>query len=137
MTPPLPLSGPLRRSFLFNLIYLCFCLHRVFVAVHRLPLDVVSRGSSSLWWLLLLWHAGPRMCRLQRLQLTGSRPWARWFWHTSFSCSAACGIFPDQGLNLCPLLWLAEFLFTVLPGKSIRRSFQRSKLSSICLKSSK
>ena len=21
------------------------------------------------------------------------------------SCSAACGIFPDQGLNLCPLQW--------------------------------
>ena len=24
-----------------------------------------------------------------------------------FSCSAVCGIFPDQGLNLCPLHWQA------------------------------
>ena len=24
------------------------------------------------------------------------------------SCSAACGIFPDQGLNLCPLPWQAD-----------------------------
>ena len=24
------------------------------------------------------------------------------------SCSVACGIFPDQGLNLCPLHWLAD-----------------------------
>lgn len=136
MISPLPLSGLLRRSFLFHLIYLCFWLHCIFVAVHRLPLDAVSRGYSSFWW-LLLWHAGPRVFRLQLLRLAGSRPWARWFWHTGFGCSAACGIFPDQALNLCPLPWLAEFLSTVLPGKSIRRSFQRSKLSSICLKSSK
>ena len=25
------------------------------------------------------------------------------------SCSAACGIFPDQGSNLCPLHWQADF----------------------------
>ena len=25
------------------------------------------------------------------------------------SCSAACGIFPDQGLNPCPLHWQADF----------------------------
>ena len=25
------------------------------------------------------------------------------------SCSAACGIFPDQGSNLCPLRWQADF----------------------------
>ena len=24
------------------------------------------------------------------------------------SCSAACGIFPDQGSNLCPLPWQAD-----------------------------
>ena len=35
------------------------------------------------------------------------------------SCSAACGIFLDQGLNLCPELNLAGgFLNTVPPGKS-------------------
>ena len=25
-----------------------------------------------------------------------------------FSCSGACGIFPDQGLNSCPLHWQAD-----------------------------
>ena len=24
------------------------------------------------------------------------------------SCSVACGIFPDQGLNLCPLHWQVD-----------------------------
>ena len=63
---------------------------------------VASGGYSSLWcmgfslqWLLLL-------------QSTGSR-------HAGFSscghglsCSAACGIFPDQGSNPCPLHWQAD-----------------------------
>ena len=34
------------------------------------------------------------------------------------SCSAACGIFLDQGLNLCPLRQQADgFFFTEPPGK--------------------
>ena len=28
---------------------------------------------------------------------------------TQASCSAACGIFPDQGSNPCPLHWQADF----------------------------
>ena len=32
-------------------------------------------------------------------------------------CPAACGIFPDQGLNLCPLV--GRFLTTGLPGKTL------------------
>ena len=35
------------------------------------------------------------------------------------SCPMACGIFPDQGSNLCPLFWQVEFLITGPPGKSI------------------
>ena len=33
-------------------------------------------------------------------------------------CSAACGIFLDQGLNPCPLHWQADSFTTELPGKS-------------------
>ena len=33
-------------------------------------------------------------------------------------CSRACGIFPDQGLNLCLVALTAEFLTTAPPGKS-------------------
>ena len=34
------------------------------------------------------------------------------------SCPAACGIFPDQGLNLCPLPYEGRFLTTGPPEKS-------------------
>ena len=34
------------------------------------------------------------------------------------SCPAACGIFQDQGSNLCPLHWGGRFLTTGPPGKS-------------------
>ena len=34
------------------------------------------------------------------------------------SCSAACGIFPYQGLNPCLLHWQADSFFTESPGKS-------------------
>ena len=43
-----------------------------------------------------------------------------WLWHR-LSCFTACGIFPDQGLNLCPLhcktdsfILLLFFKFTIL-----------------------
>ena len=36
------------------------------------------------------------------------------------SCSAACWIFLDQGLNPCPLHWQADSLSTVPPGKSMQ-----------------
>ena len=42
------------------------------------------------------------------LQLAGSRAWAQWLWQMHFSCSEACEIFPDQGLNLCPLHWQVD-----------------------------
>ena len=34
------------------------------------------------------------------------------------TCSEACGIFPDQGSNTCPLPWQEDFLSTTPPGKS-------------------
>ena len=40
--------------------------------------------------------AGSRVLGLQQLQ------------HSGFSCSVACKIFPDQGLNLCLLHWQAD-----------------------------
>ena len=48
------------------------------------------------------------------------RLWARWFTscHARLSYCVACGIFPDQGSNSCPLHWPGGFLSTVPPGKS-------------------
>ena len=69
----------------------------VFISVRGLPLVVASGGHSSSWcvglslsWPLLLWSTGSRR--------VGSVVVAH-----GPSCSAACGIFPDQGSNPCPL----------------------------------
>ena len=43
----------------------------------------------------------------QQLWLMGSKAQAQQLWHR-LSCSTACGIFPDQVSNLCPLHWQAD-----------------------------
>ena len=53
------------------------------VVAHRLPL----------WWLLSLRNMGSRACKLQKFAAHG------------LSCPATYGVFPDWGLNLCPLHW--------------------------------
>lgn len=69
-----------------------FWLHRVFVVMCRLSPVAASKGCSSLWcvgfslqWLLLL------QSMASVLGVHG------------LSCLTASGIFPDQGLNPCPL----------------------------------
>ena len=86
-------------KFIYLFIYFWLCW--VFVSVRGLPLVAASGGHSSL--------------RCASLSL--SRPL---FWGTGSrragsvvvahgpSCSAACGIFPDQGSNPCPLHWQAD-----------------------------
>ena len=49
---------------------------------------LIAVSGLSLWRLLLLWSAG------SRASVVGAQ---------GLSCSLACGIFLDQGLNLCPL----------------------------------
>ena len=110
-------------------LFIYFRLHWVFVAAHRLSLVAASRGYSSLrctgfslQWLLLLqstgsMRAGFRSCGTwaQQLWHVGSAVAARGLQSTGsvavahgLSCSAACGIFPDQGSNPCPLHWQAD-----------------------------
>ena len=85
-------------KFLFIYLWLCW----VFVSVRGLSLVAASGGHSSsrcaglsLSWPLLLWSTGSRRA--------GSVVVAH-----GPSCSAACGIFPDQGSNPCPLHWQAD-----------------------------
>ena len=40
-----------------------------------------------------------------------------------FCCSAACGIFPDQGLNSCLLYRQVDFFATDPPGQSPQITF--------------
>ena len=81
-----------------SLFWLCW----VFVSVRGLSLVVASGGHSSsrcaglsLSWPLLL-------------RSTGSRHAGSVVVAHGPSCSAVCGIFPDQGSNPCPLHWQAD-----------------------------
>ena len=89
-------------SFFFKLFIFFFWLCWVFVSVWGLSLVAASGGHSSsrctglsLSWPLLLRSTGSRRA--------GSVVVA----HGS-SCSAACGIFPDQDSNPCRLHWQAD-----------------------------
>ena len=86
---------------LFYLIYLWLCW--VFVSVRGLSLVVASGGHSSSRC------AGLSLSRPLLLQSTGSRRAGSVVVAHGPSCSAACGIFPDQGSNPCPLHWQADF----------------------------
>ena len=75
-----------------------------------LSLVVLSGGYSSLRcvgfssrWLLLLWSMGSRCTGFSSCGLWTSPVVAH-----GLSCSTACGIFPDQGSNPCPLNWQAD-----------------------------
>ena len=94
--------------FFLNLFY--FWPHWVFLAARRLSLVAVSGGYS------LLWCAGFSLSWLFLLQSTGSRRagFSSCGAHASvvvacmLSCSMACGIFPNQGSNPCPLRWQVD-----------------------------
>ena len=104
------------------ILFIYFWLHWVFVAARGVSLVVVSGGYSSLQcagfslrWLLLLWSMGSRRAgfgscsmQAQQLWLMGSRAQAQQLQCVGLSCSVACGIFPDQGSNPCPLHWQAD-----------------------------
>ena len=67
-----------------------------------LSLIVASRGHSSSRC------AGLSLSRPLLLRSTGSRRAGSVIVAHGPSCSAACGIFPDQGSNPCPLHWQAD-----------------------------
>ena len=74
----------------------------VFVSVWGLSLVVASGGHSSTRC------AGPSLSQPLLLRSTGSRRTGSVVVAHGASCSMACGIFPDQGSNPCPLHWQAD-----------------------------
>ena len=86
--------------YLFLFIYLWLCW--VFVSVRGLSLVVASGGHSSSRC------ADLSLSRPLSLRSTGSRRAGPVIVAHGPSCSAACGIFPDQGSNPCPLHWQAD-----------------------------
>ena len=81
-------------NFIYLFIYLWLCW--VFVSVQGLSLVAASRC------------AGLSLSRPLLLQSTGSRRAGSVVVAHGPSHSAACGIFPDQGSNPCPLHWQAD-----------------------------
>ena len=86
--------------FIYLFIYLWLCW--VFVSVRGLSLVVASRRHSSSRC------AGLSLSRPLLLRSTGSRRAGSVIVAHGSSCSAACGIFPDQGSNPYPLHWQAD-----------------------------
>ena len=86
--------------FIYLFIYLWLCW--VFVSVWGLSLVAASRGHSSSRCV------GLSLSRPLLLWSTGSRHAGSVVVAYGPSCSAACGIFPDQGSNPCPLHWQAD-----------------------------
>ena len=87
--------------FFFN-IFIYFCMCWVLVSVQGLSPVVASGGHSSSRC------AGFSLSRPLPLRSTGSRRVGSVVVAHGPSCSAACGIFPDQGSNSCPLRWQAD-----------------------------
>ena len=85
-------------KYLFIYLWLCW----VFVSVRGLSLVVASGDHSSSQC------AGLSLSRPLLLWSTGSRRAGSVVVAHGPSCSAACGIFPDQGSNPCPLHWQAD-----------------------------
>ena len=86
--------------FFFFLIYFWLCW--ILVSVRGLSLVVASGGHSSSRC------TGLSLSRPLLLRSTGSRRAGSAAVAHRPSCSAACGIFPDQGSNPCPLHWQAD-----------------------------
>ena len=90
------------KWYCFLNLFIYFWLCWVFISVRGLSLVAASGGHSSLRC------AGLLLSRPLLLRSTGSRRAGSVVVAHGPSCSAACGIFPDQGSNPCPLHWQAD-----------------------------
>ena len=88
------------KKFIYLFIYFWLCW--VFVSVRGLSPVAASWGHSSSQC------AGLSLSRPLLLQSTSSRHTGSAVVAHGPSCSAACGILPDQGSNPCPLHWQAD-----------------------------
>ena len=92
-------------------------LHRLFSGCGKWGLLSLQCKGLLLQWLVLLQSTGSRVLRLQWLRQVGSVVAAPGLCSTGsvvevhrLSCPMACGIFRDQGLDLCLLHWQGDSL---------------------------
>ena len=86
----------------FKYLFIYLWLRCVFVSARGLSPIAASGGHSSSRC------AGLSLSRPLLLRSTGSRRAGSVIMAHGPSCSAACGILPDQGSNPCPLHWQAD-----------------------------
>ena len=86
---------------LFIYVFIYGCGASSFLCEGFLQLAASGGHSSS-------WCAGLSLSRPLLLRSTGSRHAGSVVVAHGPSCSVACGIFPDQGSNPCPLHWQAD-----------------------------
>ena len=115
----------MKASLFIYFIY--FWLRWVFASVRGLSLVVASGGPSSSRC------AGLSLSRTLLLRSTGSRRAGSVIVAHGPSCYAACGIFPDQGSNSCPLHWQADSQPLRHHGSPPQGSFKRLLSSEISL----
>ena len=115
------------HSFFLKLInlFIYFWLCWVFVSVHGLSLVAVSGGHSSSWC------AGFSLSRPLLLRSRSSRRAGSVIVAHGPSCSAACGILPDQGSNPCPLHGQADSQPLRHQGSPTHHSFNPAHVPSI------
>ena len=87
-------------KFIYLFIYFWLC--SVFIAAHRLSL-VAARGTTLCCSAWASHWGGFSCCGAWALGVRASVVVAH-----GLSCSTACGILPDQALNLCPLHWQSD-----------------------------
>ena len=130
-----PMSPALAGGFFFFLFnFLIYYLFIIFI-FGCVGSSFLCEGFLQLWRVGATLHRGARASHYRGLSLRsrGSRRSGSVVVAHGPSCSAACGIFPDQGSNPCPLHWQADsqplrhqgspaggFLTTAPPGKSKR-----------------
>ena len=118
---PKSVSNNVSPTFLFILFLFIFgCVGSLLL--RGLSVVAANGGYFSLWcagfslrWILLLGSTGSRRAGFSSCGLRASVVVACGLWSAGsvvvahgLNCSAARGIFPDQGLNPCPLHWQAD-----------------------------
>ena len=107
-----------KKNFIYLFIFIFGCVGSSFLCEGFLQL---RRCHSSSWC------TGLSLSRPLLLRSTGSRRAGSVVVAHGLSCSAACGIFPGQGLNPCPLHWQADSQPLRHQGKPQTWSFSSKK----------
>ena len=110
VTEPAQIQEEENRTLLFSFFFLNTILFILFI-YGCVGSSFLCEGLLQLWQAGATLHRGARGLSLSRpllLRSTGSRRAGSVAVAHGPSCSAACGILPDQGSNPCPLHWQAD-----------------------------